>query len=450
MEIVITSRETIKPSTPTPPHLRTFKLSLIDQYQMRTVYMRAILFYSAQGDANRFETTKMSNQLKESLSKTLTQFYQVCGKLEGNESVDCNDNGLEYYEAQANEPLQSVLTSPDALKLNQLLPSDVYNNGSGFDGLSGAQVTVFSCGGIAIGLSISHAVADALSLCTFIKAWAANTKNVVKSELKVSTGFTSIFPPRDVYPFAYASTDGKPLPRHPTKRFVFDGSKIAALKAKCSNKANFIPTRVEAVSALISKCMYNALKSSGSSIIIGVPVSLRKRMSPPFPQDSFGNLAVIEKLPPWVSNDDELELHSLVQRLREMIRKVDGDYCKKLLADNAELLAQNHEDDRKIFMKQGTIFCSLSSWCGAPFYEADFGWGVPTWVTPVYVNYKNLVRLMDTKNGDGIQAWVTLDVESMARFEREPELLEFSSVNPMVDDATCKNSSMIDQKMMFP
>ena len=48
----------------------------------------------------------------------------------------------------------------------------------------------------------------------------------------------------------------------------------------------------------------------------------------------------------------------------------------------------------------------------------------------------NLVILANTRLGDGIEAWVTLDEQEMARLECNPELLTFASLDPsplMVD-----------------
>ena len=68
----------------------------------------------------------------------------------------------------------------------------------------------------------------------------------------------------------------------------------------------------------------------------------------------------------------------------------------------------------------------FSSWCRFPLYEADFGWGKPIWVSnrpkPV-----EIVNLMDTKDGDGIEAWVSLDERDMLLFQNHPEVKAFTS-----------------------
>ncbi|KAE9446183.1 hypothetical protein C3L33_21919, partial [Rhododendron williamsianum] len=42
----------------------------------------------------------------------------------------------------------------------------------------------------------------------------------------------------------------------------------------------------------------------------------------------------------------------------------------------------------------------------------------------------NLIYLLDTWSGGGIEAWVNLSEEDMAEFERDPELLAFTSLDP--------------------
>lgn len=49
-----------------------------------------------------------------------------------------------------------------------------------------------------------------------------------------------------------------------------------------------------------------------------------------------------------------------------------------------------------------------TSLCRFPFYHIDYGWEKPASVT-CPSNIKNLVCLVDTKTGDGIEAWITLD-----------------------------------------
>ena len=56
----------------------------------------------------------------------------------------------------------------------------------------------------------------------------------------------------------------------------------------------------------------------------------------------------------------------------------------------------------------------------------------PVWVSSGIVSGRNLIVFEDTKCGNGIQAWVTLDPKVMVLFERDQELLSFASFNSTI------------------
>ncbi|KAJ9709679.1 hypothetical protein PVL29_001250 [Vitis rotundifolia] len=87
IKVEVISRDTIKPSSPTPAHLRHFQLSFLDQTLTPTL-MPIILFYPMDGD------------VKKTLSKTLIQFYPLAGRVEDNLFIDCSDQGIPYLEAR--------------------------------------------------------------------------------------------------------------------------------------------------------------------------------------------------------------------------------------------------------------------------------------------------------------------------------------------------------------
>ncbi|GMP47120.1 hypothetical protein CsSME_00015027 [Camellia sinensis var. sinensis] len=65
-----------------------------------------------------------------------------------------------------------------------------------------------------------------------------------------------------------------------------------------------------------------------------------------------------------------------------------------------------------------------------PLYEADFGWGKPTWATAGHTEVPNVVVLSPTRDGEGIEAWVKLIEEDIAFFECNKDLLDFATINP--------------------
>nr|XP_016514861.1 PREDICTED: vinorine synthase-like [Nicotiana tabacum] len=128
-KIEIVSVELVKPLSPTPNHLRCFEFSLLDQMAV-----------------------DMSDN-----------------------SVECNDDGVPFYEAFAhNYRLENVLRKP-AYVNQKFLPTTVEEGSLMPDSALYpllVQVTIFECGGMAIGIRASHKVADCATLCTLINAWS--------------------------------------------------------------------------------------------------------------------------------------------------------------------------------------------------------------------------------------------------------------------------------------
>ncbi|GKV34461.1 hypothetical protein SLEP1_g42833 [Rubroshorea leprosula] len=136
-------------------------------------------------------------------------------------------------------------------------------------------------------------------------------------------------------------------------------------------------------------------------------------MALPLIEDSMGNLVASFAAQ---TETGDISLPILVNELR---RKKE-EFCQKLAEireDNpASGLFRCTKDARDLYNKRNEINIYMSSsWCKFPLYEANFGWGKPSWVVPVPLHLvKNLIILMDTKDGEGIEAWVILSEEEMA------------------------------------
>ncbi|KAL0004437.1 hypothetical protein SO802_011998 [Lithocarpus litseifolius] len=86
----------------------------------------------------------------------------------------------------------------------------------------------------------------------------------------------------------------------------------------------------------------------------------------------------------------------------------------------------NYIKEHAARVKKGEVFSfAITSLCRFPLYETDFGWGKPAWVTTVNMTFKNLISFFDTKSGDGIEAWITLKEEDMAKLETDGELIAY-------------------------
>ncbi|KAL7209333.1 hypothetical protein ACSBR1_030961 [Camellia fascicularis] len=161
MKVVVTSRQTIKPSNPTPQHLCQLKLSFLDQIQ-QPHFVPFIYFYASSNSGLNKATNdrRRSEKLKESLSQTLSWFYPLAGRVKDNIFFDCNDEGVPFFEAQVQSSLDHVVGQSNSNSPhNCLFPYPDFDDAG--DLLLAVQLNFFDCGGMAIGLCTSHKIADA-------------------------------------------------------------------------------------------------------------------------------------------------------------------------------------------------------------------------------------------------------------------------------------------------
>lgn len=166
-------------------------------------------------------------------------------------------------------------------------------------------------------------------------------------------------------------------------------------------------------------------------------VNLRTRVAPPLPEHSIGSLLWIAAAQcPKAENDQQgPTVEGLVRKLRNALSSIDAEFVKRLRSQEGKCVMSDCLDEiREEDSKEGVDCLGFSSWCNFGFYEADFGWGKPVWLSSVdssgSVVFMNLVILVETRLGDGIEAWVSLDEHDMALLECQPEFLDFVTVDP--------------------
>ncbi|KAI3665574.1 hypothetical protein L6452_44201 [Arctium lappa] len=412
MEII--SKEIIKPSSPTPHHLQTFKLSLLDQLTLHT-YAPIILLYES-------KITTSIDVLKKSLSQTLTKYYPFAGRLKDDGiTVNCNDEGVVFVEAKLlGYKLSDFLQDPNYETQRLLFPEGYLWKGSciGYAFLA-AQVTYFDGGGMAVTVSMSHKVADAPSLGVFLSDWAAVARGEVRpAPLILATSIPSLdlayTMPEIVIEMSEACV---------TKRFVFDAGTISRLRRSVIGLVEN-PTKIGLVTALLYRCAIasSTVKTGGfrNSTLIQL-VNMRQRLAAQLPENSVGNFT-------WyftTSNDRESKtsLGNLVVQLKKGIKELRDNLR---LEDWLIRVRESAYNVKELFDNLDVYRCSHVR--GGSFYQMDFGWGNPKWCTIADVLVKNTFILYDTPDGDGVEAVVSLEEEHMRLFQSNQELLQFSSI----------------------
>lgn len=285
-----------------------------------------------------------------------------------------------------------------------------------------------------MGICMSHKIADAGTFCDFITSWA-----------KAAGDFTKIVPPGlDASTLIPPSTQlaGMPpveLPRDKTvtSRYVFDSSKITALMTRITSKHVTSPTRVEAVSALLWKCISKGSKNLGLGMrrsLFSQAVNLRPRMLPPLPDNTFGNFVGSILVEMRVEEVADIDLPELARKMREKKNNYLENYVKKDLVGGKIPMAilTSAKAFGELINSEGVDFYNCSSWCKFPLYETDFGWGRPIWAFEVSTEFKNSIVMMDQIGGNGIEVWLTLMADHMNELDKVEELTEFASLNPSI------------------
>ncbi|KAF7137836.1 hypothetical protein RHSIM_Rhsim07G0253700 [Rhododendron simsii] len=439
-KVTVTSTETIKPSSPTPHHLKVHKLSFLDQLHP-TIFSHVGLYYLVDESLSQQPNIPdILNHLKESLSKALTLFYPLAGRINiDRHSIDCNDEGLYYSEARVNCHLLDFLRKPDLDLLNGFYPCHP-TKPEPFAKIYPVmiQVNVFECSGIAIGLCLSHKILDGISTSSFLKGWASCSRGCFES-VSPSFNAASLFPANNHLPMDSIASLGRSMIKmgnSVTRRFLFDSSALSALKSKVDMGTGIrSPSRVEAVTAFIWKCAMSVSKAKSGirkPSVLSHAVDLRRRMVPPMEEYSMGNLLWIPSS--HCGSEDEIELNSLVGKLRETITEIDADFVRKLqTGDGLSIISKNVEEMTALCSKGPVDYYGFTSWSRFGIYETDFGWGKPIWVSSHKITgsmFMNLVHILETREGDGMEAWITLDEPEMAMLLDHQEFLDFTSVDP--------------------
>ncbi|KAM7271527.1 hypothetical protein ACFE04_030741 [Oxalis oulophora] len=428
MKVEIVSREIIRPSSPTPPNLKTYHLSFFDQIAPN-FYVSIILFYpfTKNNDLYHEEINQKSKLLKSSLSKILTRFYPFAGRLNENVSIECCDEGAIFIEARVHGSMTLVLEEIDysirkKFRLSGNDPGDMETRNH----LLQVQANFFDCGGLAISVSMSHKLADASTMSTFIKAWSAITLNpnnvdpICFADFSLSSNLPTLNP-------SSLPTLGISIEIESNivlKRYVFEKSKIDQLMKKAISEGVKKPTRVECVSALLWKCL---MATSRSRFGVERPstfiqaVNLRSRTIPPLPLNSIGNMVTSF----FETAKETTNLNDLITNLRRGLRET-SKRAENMFKEEEIVSYYLNQEKEVLDQSQGDDSYLCSSWCRFPFYEADFGWEKPTWVCPCVQPFKNLIFFMDTRDGQGIETWCPLSEDKIALLERDEEFLTFA------------------------
>nr|XP_043631594.1 tabersonine-19-hydroxy-O-acetyltransferase-like [Erigeron canadensis] len=406
LDMEIISKEIIKPSSPTPNHLKTLNLSMLDQLTFQN-YIPLLILYKS-------ELTRSSIYvLKKSLSETLKMYYPFAGRLRKDSvTVDCGDQGVVFVEAKMSGcTLSDFLQNPNLERQKLLFAEGFLWKGSCIgEPFVAVQVTSFEGGGMAVGFTISHKVADGCTYGTFLSDWAAMARGEMRPEPII---LAKLIPSPDLklnVPEIVMNQSRNCV----TKRFAFGSKKIAELK---NSVAGFVenPTSVEVVTAHLYMCVNVASMAKTGSFRKSTwmqLVNMRPRMTKPLPYNCIGNFSWYFTIS---NNGSQTSLSNLVLEMKNGIKGLCNGGNNVELSNWLMGIKKSTGNAKELFDDVDVYRCS--SMVRSPFHDIDFGWGSPVWVTLADATMKNTFVLFDMPDGDGIEAVVSIEEDTMRLFQ---------------------------------
>ncbi|XP_057811929.1 vinorine synthase-like [Salvia miltiorrhiza] len=191
------------------------------------------------------------------------------------------------------------------------------------------RATYFRCGGVAVGIRISHKIADGLTFISFVNTWSAvaiGNGGAVAALLKFDAA--AYFPPLDILG-SHGPTIGVVDEEVAARVFTFPASQIAALRERYTGPGGHRPSRVESLSAFIWTRFTSATgigSDPGKNCVVYNAVNLRSRAKPPLSEYHFGNVIGATRRE-VVAGDDGVEF---LRKLREATEALDADYVAGL------------------------------------------------------------------------------------------------------------------------
>ncbi|KAH9615549.1 hypothetical protein KSS87_013946 [Heliosperma pusillum] len=464
LEVKIISRETVKPSTPTPSHLRTFNLSMVDQISP-TMHVSSLIFYNQTTETQPLDITV----LKLALSQTLVDYYPLAGRCKDESTIICNDEGVPFIVAHVNCTLSAVLGSSSTLDLSTkfqfLPPMDILSTGeqhiSELSHLA-FQVNVFRCGGVVIGCYMLHKILDGISFGLFLQHWSALARNKFDDDLNLTQpDFKSTviaFPPYQHHPEPQQKQqDPEPeqelepelepdkssfetyIPTYDSlkkvgKGFIFSEVALTKLKAMAASKHVPNPTRFESVVGFIwEQCLAteSVISKHTESPVLYFSAEMRKRIGAPLSENSIGNLIAN----PIAFTKTGASLPELVTEIHDAILKLKDETANEFISGGGDAVLTHRAKLDSYFAgyKKGSYLSS--SWCRNGLSEADFGFGKPRLIVFPVMNgevipVRNLISFTDYNDPEGkngIVAWIYLEEKEMQILESNQEFLAFTS-----------------------
>ncbi|CAI9761014.1 unnamed protein product [Fraxinus pennsylvanica] len=434
---------TVQPAESTPNEI--LQLSEIDQTKT-LIHASTVYFYRLNEDIPHSYALQI---LKESMSKALVLFYPLAGRLHeiggGRLELHCNAEGATLVEAESELMIEDYTIQgfvPNEA-MRELIPKVEYHATPIHEQpLVLVQLTKFSCGGICLGLGISHILVDGISAMHFVSEWAKIAcgemtgifpildRKILRFGEPPSTpkfGHIELTPP----PLLVGQSDNMEERKKPTTVAMLKLSKqqVDELKSKANEdtpyKNTIRPyTRYEAVAGHMWRCASKARGHKNEQLTrLHLAVDLRNRIQPPIPKGYFGNAVIRQAAVATAGDLLSNPLAYASSRIRESVEKVTDEYIRSYLLvvnqQDISWLRNFPTEGYSLGSFYGNPNMEITSWTSMSVYEADFGWGDLIHMGPAEMGFDGKSFIIPSREGDGsLMAAFCLQTDHIGTFKQ--------------------------------
>ncbi|KAK4479457.1 hypothetical protein RD792_014971 [Penstemon davidsonii] len=438
--VTIKATHIVRPAEPTPEKI--MYLNACDQIKDIT-HTPTIYFYN---HSSKLESQNIISTLQDSLSKALVLFYPLAGRLswaeEGGSRVElhCNGKGVPIFEAESDSTVEDFGNFTPTPSIQALIPSVDYTTPIDEIPMVIVQLTRFRCGGVGIGLGISHVMADGPSALHFVDEWAKFARGVGpfvapfldRSVLDAEKDSDYKFDPSVLRPppTLIGQEDNMEQRKKPITVSFLNLGKVQIEKLR--NKANLDfdkekgrgYSRFEAVAAHIWRCTSKARGHvSEQQTSLHFVADFRNKLKPALPRNYFGNALIRVEATDKSGNLLSNSIGTASRKIREAVEnvtedKVRGylDYLKGLPDVGRFRSLDNNGRPKGDFY--GNPNLAIISWTALPLYGADFGWGNEIHLGPGPMGFDGKTFIIPGRDGDGsFNVAIWLQEEHMEAFK---------------------------------
>ncbi|RLM65007.1 uncharacterized protein C2845_PM16G00880 [Panicum miliaceum] len=300
--------------------------------------------------------------IKRALSRALAHYRPAAGRLDGRGGIACTGEGVAFVGASAGCALDEAVATLPQMDLTARCPGVLCRDA---DPLLLVQVTEFSCGGFAVGVTWNHVLADGAGIGQFLQAVGELARGVSPPSVVPVRRWDDSVPglPSSMVAAKKSTVDDNGPPYLVRHDIAVPLTLIGRIKAEIGC------TSFEAVAAVIWRCRTRAAMSPGETPApLSFPCNTRALVGAT--AGYYGNCIVGQTVPATsgaVASSSLADLARLIRRAKEKV--------PDLLSGSSDGEAAAPDGGAEVQQLEWYNGLAVVSWLNLGFEAADFGGG---------------------------------------------------------------------------